>query len=318
MAMNPPIKGKSKYARLRKEIWSYRYIYLMLLLPMAYFIIFKYAPMYGLQLAFKEYMLNKGITGSPWIGLEHFKRMTLEPEFFRAFTNTIIISFYRIVFGFPFPILLALMINEMYTPRYRRLTQTIYTFPHFLSWVIVSGLVLNLLGDSGAVKKIILLISPEAAKNWNLLYDQTKFRALLIATDIWKEAGWGTIIYLAAITGVDPALYEAATIDGCGRIQKIWYVTLPSIMSIIIIQLLLRVGWVMEAGFDQVFNLYSAPVYPTGDILDTYIYRITFQRGVSVDMGFPTAVGLFKNIINFALIMVANSLARRAGHDGIV
>ncbi len=318
MAKNAPIADLSRLGKLKKDIWINRYIYLMLLFPLTFFLIFRYLPMYGLQLAFKEYMLNKGISGSPFVGLDHFRRMTLEPHFLRAFNNTIIISLYRIVFGFPFPILLAIMINEMYTPRYRKLTQTIYTFPHFLSWIIVSGLMLNLFGDSGSIKKIVMMISPEMASNWNLLYDQSAFRTLLILSDIWKGAGWGTIIYLASMAGVDPSYYEAATIDGCNRFQKIWYVTIPGIMGIIVIQLLLRVGWVMEAGFEQIFNMYSPPVFATGDIIDTYIYRITFQRGVSVDMGFPTAVGLFKNVINFALIMTANALARRAGHDGIV
>ncbi|HHZ12939.1 MAG: ABC transporter permease [Caldicoprobacterales bacterium] len=318
MATNRSLSRPHGRTDLKKEIWRNRYFYLMLLLPMAFFIIFKYLPLYGLQLAFKEYMLNKGITGSPWIGFDHFKRMTVEPEFFVAFKNTIIISLYRIIFGFPVPIILALMINEVYFNRFRRFTQTILTFPHFLSWVIVSGLVLNMFGDSGVIKKLVALYSPEMATNWNMLYSKASFRSFLIITDIWKEAGWGTIIYLAAIAGIDPSYYEAATIDGCNRLQKVWHITIPGIMGIIVIQLLLRVGWVMEAGFDQIFNLYTPPVYPVADILDTYVYRITFGRGVSMDMGFPTAVGLFKNVINFALIMTANAIARRAGHDGII
>ena len=318
MEVNRPVVDLSIRRNLKKEIWRNRYIYLMLALPLAYFIVFKYLPIYGLQLAFKEYMLNKGIFGSPCIGFEHFRRMTIEPEFFTAFKNTIIISAYRIIFGFPFPIILALMLNEIYFKSFRRVSQTILTFPHFLSWVIVSGLILNMFGDGGVIKKIIAVFSSELAADWNVLYSQSTFRSLLIMTDIWKEAGWGTIIYLAAITGVDPSYYEAATIDGCNRLQKIWHITIPSIMSIIIIQLLLRIGWVMEAGFDQIFNLYTPPVYPVADIIDTYVYRITFGRGVSLDMGFPTAVGLFKNVINFALIMIANAIARRAGYDGIV
>lgn len=318
MAINQLSKKSPLKGGHIKEIWRHRYIYAMLLLPMAFFIVFKYLPLYGLQLAFKEYMLNKGIVGSPWIGFDHFKRMTIEPEFFTAFTNTIVISFYRIIFGFPVPIILALMINELYFKKFRKVTQTILTFPHFLSWVIVSGLVLNMFGDSGIIKKIFAIYSSEAASNWNILYSKSSFRSLLIITDIWKEAGWGTIIYLAAITGVDPSYYEAATIDGCNRFQQVLHITLPGIMEIIIIQLLLRIGWVMEAGFDQIFNLYTPPVYPVSDILDTYVYRITFGRGVSMDMGFPTAVGLFKNIINFSLIMGANTLARYTGHDGII
>jgi putative aldouronate transport system permease protein len=311
----PPTR--SKWATLRREIWQYRYIYAMLALPLAFFIIFRYVPMYGIQLAFKEYSL-RGIAESPWIGFGHFERMMIETDFFRALWNTLIISFQKIVFGFPFPIILAIMLNEVYMPRYKRFLQTVYTFPHFLSWIIVAGICLNLFGDAGAMKKIIEVMDPAMAKDWSFLYNNDTFRGFLVGTDIWKEAGWGTIIYLASIAGIDPALYEAATIDGCNRMQRIWYITLPGIASMIVIQFLLRVGGVMDGSFDQIFNLYSPPVYPSADTIDTFIYRITFQREVAVDMGFPTAVGLFKNVINFALLITANRVARIFGSDGII
>jgi putative aldouronate transport system permease protein len=302
---------------LRKRIWEYRYIYLMLLLPVAYFFIFKYRPMYGLELAFKEYSL-KGITASPWVGLDQFKRKMTEPEFFTAFWNTLIISFYKILWGFPFPILLAILISELRSVKYQKIVQTVLTFPHFLSWVILAGIVLNLLGDTGSIKKLVTVFNPAMIKQWNVLYDKSFFRTLLVSTDIWKEAGWGTIIYIAAMAGISPDLYEAAAIDGCNRFQKILYVTLPGLIGIIVIQLLLRVGYVMDGGFDQVFNLYSPPVIPTGDTIDTYIYRITFQRNVSLDFGFSTAVGLFKNVINFALLIIANTLSKRFGGESVM
>lgn len=289
----------------------------MLLFPIAFFIVFRYVPMYGIQLAFKEYSL-RGIAASPWIGFDHFKRMMIETDFFRAFINTLIISFQKIVFGFPFPIILAIMLNEIYIPKYKRVLQTVYTFPHFLSWIVVAGICLNLFGDSGAMKKIIEVINPATANNWSFLYNGDTFRGFLVGTDIWKEAGWGTIIYLASIAGIDPALYEAATIDGCNRIAKIWYITLPGMVGMIVIQLLLRIGGIMDGGFDQVFNLYSPPVFPVADTIDTFIYRITFQREVAVDMGFPTAVSLFKNVINFILLIGANRFARAFGNDGII
>ena len=298
-------------------MWDYRWIYLMLLPCMAFFIIFKYVPMYGIQLAFKDYVI-KGIAASPWNNFEHFKYMMTEPEFMPALRNTLIISFYRILFGFPFPILLAIMINEVYMPRYKRVLQTIYTFPHFLTWVVMAGIMLNLLGSTGMVRKVAEIFVPGIGDNWNLLYNKAAFRSLLVISDIWKEAGWGTIIYLAAIAGIDQSLYEAATIDGCNRWQKIWYITLPGIVNMIAIQFVLRVGAVMEGGFDQIFNLYKPPVYETGDIIDTYIYRLSFVENTGVDMGFTTAVGLFKNVINFILLMVANFVTKALGQETVL
>ena len=303
-------KGHSAKKTLR-SMWEYRWIYLMLIPCIAYFVIFKYVPMYGIQLAFKDYVL-KGIAASPWNDFAHFKYMMSEPQFLPALRNTLIISFYRILFGFPFPILLAIMINEVYMPRYKKVLQTIYTFPHFLTWVVMAGIMLNLLGSTGMVRKICELFVPGIGENWNLLYNKSAFRSILVISDIWKEAGWGTIIYLASITGIDQSLYEAATIDGANRFQRIWYITIPGIMNMIAIQFVLRVGAVMEGGFDQIFNLYTAPVYDTGDIIDTYIYRLSFVKSSGVNLGFPTAVGLFKNVINFILTAFCMFLVIRA------
>ena len=309
--------GRRPFRKTLRVMWDYRWIYLMLLPCMAFFIIFKYVPMYGIQLAFKDYVI-KGIAASPWNNFEHFKYMMTEPEFLPALRNTLIISFYRILFGFPFPILLAIMINEVYMPRYKRVLQTVYTFPHFLTWVVMAGIMLNLLGSTGMVRKVAEIFVPGIGDNWNLLYNKAAFRSLLVISDIWKEAGWGTIIYLAAIAGIDQSLYEAATIDGCNRLQKIWYITLPGIVNMIAIQFVLRVGAVMEGGFDQVFNLYKPPVYETGDIIDTYIYRLSFVENTGVDMGFTTAVGLFKNVINFILLMLANAVTKALGQETVL
>ena len=314
-----PAKLKQSRRLLWKTIWGYKYIYLMLLLPLAFFIVFRYVPIYGLQLAFKQYHLQ-GFAASPWIGMKNFNRMWVEADFFRSLINTLIVSFLKIAVGFPFPILLAILINEVYMPRYRKFLQTIYTFPHFLSWIIIAGICLNLFGESGAIKKLFMAVVPNSsiAQNWNFLYNTSIFRSFLVGTDIWKEAGWGTIIYLASIAGIDQSLYEAATIDGCNRLQRVRYITLPGITNMILIQFLLRVGGVMDGSFDQIFNLYSAPVYPVADTIDTFIYRITFQRQVASDFGFSTAVGLFKNVINFVLLVAANQIARAFGNDGIM
>jgi len=303
--------------RVWREVWKYRWIYLMLLPALSYFIVFRYVPLYGIQLAFKDYSL-KGIAASPWNGFAHFKRMMAEPGFVGAFRNTIIISLMRIAFGFPFPIILAILINELRMPKYKRLLQTVYTFPHFLSWVLLAGIMLNLLGSTGMMRKMVAMFSEQAAANWGLLYDGNAYRWMLIATDIWKGAGWGTIIYLAAIAGVDQSLYEAAAMDGCNRLQRIVHIMLPGIISIIAIQFVLRIGFIMEGGFDQVFNTYSPPVFEKGDIIDTYIYRISFQRSSSLNLGFPTAVGLFKNVINFALLIAANGIVKAMGEETVL
>lgn len=306
-----------KRRRLLRRIWANRWFYVMLLPGLCYFAVFKYAPLYGIQLAFKDYVLA-GIEASPWNNFAHFRYMLFEQGFVPAFRNTLVISGMRILLGFPFPILLALFLDELVLPKYRRTVQTIYTFPHFLSWVLLAGLLQNLLGASGMVRKVAMLFSPQASETWNLLYDNDAYRWILVFTDIWKEAGWGAIIYLASIAGVDRSLYEAATIDGANRWQRIWSVTLPSIAPMIAIQFILRVGAAMEGGFDQVINTYTPPVYDKGDILDTYIYRLSFVRTSGVNLGFTTAVGLFKNVINFILLLMANFLTRALGQKTIL
>jgi len=313
----PMADARSPARRVWHDVWKFRWIYLMLLPALLYFVIFKYVPLYGIQLAFKDYSL-KGIAASPWNNFAHFKRMVAEPGFTGAFRNTIIISFMRIAFGFPFPIILAILINELRLSKYKRVLQTVYTFPHFLSWVLLAGIMLNLLGSTGMMRKIVAAFSKDAAAHWGLLYDGDAYRWMLIITDVWKEAGWGTIIYLAAIAGVDQSLYEAAEMDGCNRFQRILHIMLPGIISIIAIQFVLRIGFVMEGGFDQVFNTYTPPVFERGDIIDTYIYRISFQRSSSLNLGFPTAVGLFKNIINFALLITANGIVKALGEETVL
>lgn len=303
---------------LGKQIWRYKWVYLLMLLPaFSLLFLFRYVPLYGIQLAFKTYKLG-GIMASPWVGMKHFNRMFVESGFWLAVNNTIVISLLKTLFGFPYPIILAILLNEILKPRLKRVLQTIYTFPHFLSWVVVAGLTLNILGDSGAIKKLVVLFDPAMMQQWNVLYDSSVFRLLLVFTDIWKEGGWGTILYLAAITGIDPSLYEAAILDGCNRFKRILHVTLPGMVSIISLMFILNMGNLMNGNFDQVFNLYSPPVFKVGDVLDTYIYRLTFQSTTLMDFGFTTAVGLFKSLINFAMLVIANFVARRMGNDGIM
>lgn len=252
------------------------------------------------------------------MGWQHFTRLFRESAFWTATGNTLIISLLKLVFGFPFPIILSILINELVFKKYRRVLQTVYTFPHFLSWVVLAGMAINLLGDTGIIKRFAMLFDPSVQDTWNVLYNTRWFRTLLIASDMWKEGGWGTILYLAAIAGIDPALNEAATIDGANRFQRIIHVTLPQIRDLIVIMFILQVGNMMNANFDQIFNLYSEPVYKVADVIDTYVYRLTFQSSTVMDYGFSTAVGLFKNVINFALILAANWASKAAGGDGIM
>lgn len=300
--------GSPLLSRIKKN----SYVYLFVGISLAWYLLFCYGPMYGLILAFKDFNASKGILFSPFVGLKHYRELFQNTEFFAAFRNTLIISFGRIIFEFPVPIIIALLLNELREGKYKKTLQTIFTFPYFLSWVVVGSIVLNMLGSDGVINSLIALSGMEKQQ---FLADKQIFRPLLYLTSIWKTAGWTSIIYLAAISGVSPELYEAATIDGATRFQRVLHVTLPCIRSTIVIMLLLAVGNTMNAGFDQIFNMYNASVQSVADILDTYIYRITFK--VSGDFGFSTAVGLFKSIINFALLYLFDRIAKMLGEEGL-
>ena len=279
------------------------------------YILFTYIPIYGIQLAFKDLNFAKGITGSPWTsmhGFKHFHDLMSNSEFIKAFGNTLVISLQRIVIQFPVPIVLALLINEIREKRFRRIVQTVFTFPHFLSWVVVTGIFFNLLSDAGVLNEIIVALGGQKV---HLLTQSSTFRGLLYATDIWKEAGWGTIIYLAAISGINSELYEAAIVDGAKRFQLTRYITWPAIVSVIGVMLVLALSNIMNAGFDQIFNMYNAAVYDKVDIIDTFIYRRTFVTGL--DFASSTAIGLFKSVINFIMLYAGNIIVRKATGKGI-
>ncbi|MDQ6419551.1 ABC transporter permease subunit [Paenibacillus sp. LHD-117] len=305
------IPVKSKAAKLA---WEARYLYLLLLPLIAYYVVFHYYPLYGIMIAFKEYSFSKGILGSSWVGFEHFEMMFHLPQFFDVLRNTLIIAVGRIVIEFPFPILFALLLNEVRKAVAKRFYQTIFTFPHFLSWVVVSGILIHFLNDAGVMNQLLQVFG---LPKQSLLMDGNGFVGLLFGSSIWKEMGWGTIIYLATISGIDPALYEAASIDGANRYQRMKAITWPSIRGTAAILFILAVGNMMSgAGFDQIFNMYHPGVYENADILDTYIYRTTFYEGAS--FSFSTAVGVFKSIINCVLLIVANSVVKRMGNGGLI
>jgi putative aldouronate transport system permease protein len=268
--------------------------------------------MSGLQLAFKQFNARLGIWGSKWVGLRNYTFVIRDPVFWRAMVNTIVISLQRLVFQFPVPIILALLINELSARRYKRVLQTIYTFPNFLSWVIIAGIMFNLLEANGLINNILQALGHESV---GFLTSIKLIRPLLYITENWKSAGWAAIIYLAAISGIEMEQYESAIIDGTSRFQRMIYITIPGISVTIIVMFILSVGNIMNAGFDQIFNLGNAVVQNKIDILDWYIYRITFQG--NTDFGFSTAISLLKAIINFTFLIAANQVSRVVTKTGL-
>lgn len=297
---------QNKFVVLLREIWKAKYLYLMLIPFLTWLILFSYVPMGGIVLAFKKYNAKLGIWGSPWVGLDHFKRIFITPAAITAIKNTVTLSLQRIFWEFPAPILMALLITELRGKRLKKAYQTIFTFPHFISWVVVSQLLTVLFADAGGVN---MLISSLGLEKIAFLADGKFFKSMLFITANWKGMGWAAIVYMAAIAGIDPTLYEAASIDGATRLKQIWHITLSSLKPIIAIQFILKVGGIMNAGFSQIFNMRNPAVSNAVQIIDSYIYDITF--GAKPNYGFTTAVGLFKALINFALLIFANQLVGR-------
>lgn len=304
---------KAKLHRLGTGIWHARYLYLLLIPGIVYFAIFHYGPMSGLLLAFKKYNARLGIWGSKWVGFDNFERIFTTPAAVTAIQNTLEINFSRLLFQFPVPILLALLINEMRGTRLKRVYQTVYTFPHFLSWVVMSAIISNFFANGGMINTIIANMGGDRI---NFLADTSLFRPLLYFTHNLKEMGWSSIIYIAAISAIDPTLYEAAIIDGANRLQQARYVTLPCIMGTIVTLFILQVGRIMNSGFEQIFYMQNASVKGVSEILDTYIYNITFKAVPSY--GFSTAVGMFKSVINLIMLLGANIIVKRISGKGLM
>ncbi|MFE5322072.1 ABC transporter permease [Paenibacillus sp. NPDC056579] len=289
------------------ELRKHKYYFVLLLPGLLYFLLFHYWPMAGVAIAFKDFRLLDGITGSPWAGLKWFRILFDSPDFWTALRNTVLISFYKLLFNFPAPIVLALLLNEVYQATFKRVVQTIVYFPHFLSWVILGGILVSLFSNNTGVTGIL---------GWTTspLMDPEKFRGMLVLTEMWKEVGWGTIIYLAAITGINPELYEAAKIDGANRLQLVRHITIPSIANTIVIMLILRTGQILHVGFDQIFVLYNPLVFDVADVLDTYVYRVGITMG---RYSFATAAGLFQSVVGLILLLMTNAAARKMGERGI-
>lgn len=299
------------YNRLRKQILKHKYLYLLLAPAVIFFIVFSYIPMYGVVLAFKEFDYSKGILGSPWNNFENFRTVIQDVDFQRAFRNTIMIGLGRLVIEFPIPIVLALLLNEIARSRLKRVFQTVFTFPHFISWVVLSGIVISIFSDQGVANQILAALG---MKKNSVLTDHSSFVGLIFLSNIWKEAGWSSILFLAAIAGINPELYEAASIDGANRFQQMKAITWPTVKMAALILLILAVGQLMNGGFDQIFNLYNPVVYDYSDILDTYVYRSAFVD--TTGFGFSTTVGLLKSVINFAFLFGTNFIVKKMTDEG--
>ncbi len=291
---------------LLRSIIKNRYIYLMLLPVVAFYVIFSYVPMYGIVLAWKNYRHTMGILGSPWVGWENFEVVFRNAGMIPAIRNTIVISLLKLVICFPAPIILALLLNEVTSRIFKRSAQTIVYLPNFISWVIIGGLVKTMFAiDDGLVNNILEAMG---IGRINFLLDSRYFYFLLIGSELWKSTGWGTVIYIAAISGIDPTLYEAAKIDGCKRFGLVRFITFPCILPIIAVMLIMQISNIMNAGFDSVYNLYNKTVYDVADIIDTLVYRLGVSDG---EIEQSTAVGLFKNVINFILLLTGNWLTKK-------
>ncbi|WP_240415400.1 ABC transporter permease [Paenibacillus periandrae] len=311
-SMEARIPAASKSSMLWKKLLRNRWLYFMVLPGLLYFLIFKYWPMYGIFIAFKDYQPFLGFWDSPFVGLKHFERFFNDSNFIVLFRNTLILAFYNIVFFFPLPIIIALMLNELRQEFLKRTFQTLIYIPHFMSWVVVVGIAyIFLTTENGIVNELLVQFGGQKI---NFLVSPDWFRTLVTAEVIWKETGWGTIIFLAALAGVDPQLYEAARMDGANRFRQLVHITLPAIRTTIIILLILRLGHFLDTGFEQIFLMLNAMNRDIGEVFDTYVYAVGISQG---QYSFSTAVGLFKSVVGLILVVASNYLAKKFGEEGI-
>ncbi|WP_238323027.1 ABC transporter permease [Gorillibacterium massiliense] len=306
------LKGGIRAGSRLRRIWKFRLLYLMLLPAAIWVILFDYMPIYGVSVAFLDYNYVQGISGSKWAGLTYFRQL-FESDMFRdAFINTIVINLYKMVSGFICPILLALALSEIRRAWYRKILQTAVYLPRFVSWVVYGGIIVLLLSpETGVVNKLIEWLGGHGIY---FLAQPNLFRLILVVTDAMKEMGWAAIIYIAAIGGINPETYEAAIVDGASRFQRVTRITLPGIVPTIVVIFILRVGFIMSAGIDQVINLYNPIVYHVGDILDTYIYRMGVEQ---FNLSLATAADVVKGLIGLVLVLLTNSIAKRLQGSGI-
>lgn len=298
-------KAMRGFITLKKDFKRNKYIYLMLLPVVLYYLIFHYGPMTGIVVAFKRFSPKYGIWGSEWVGLKYFKDFLTSIYFWRLFKNTLVINFYNLLFGFPAPIIFALLINEIRNKRFKKSVQTITYLPHFISVVVICGLLVDFTSTNGIINDLIVFFGGE---RFNLLANSDLFRGIFVSSNIWQNIGWGTIIYLAALSAIDPGLYEAANIDGCGRFKQAIHITLPGIAPTIAILFIMRIGKMMQLGWQKIILLYSPLTYETADVISTFVYR---KGLIEANYSYSSAVGLFNAIINFILLLSANKISRK-------
>jgi putative aldouronate transport system permease protein len=299
-------KPESGFNRFKKGMYKSRYLYVLFIPVIIYYLIFAYTPMYGLIIAFKQYHPVLGILKSPWVGLDNFKAFTSSIFFWRLIKNTLSINIYFIAVGFPAPIILALMINELKNDFIKKQVQTLVYLPHFISVVIISGIIIQFLSPSSGI--INYFISLLGFQPIHFLAKPEWFQTVFVWSGVWQSVGWSSIIYLAAITGIDPELYEAATVDGASNIQKIISITIPCIIPTIVTMFILKIGQVFSVGFEKIMLLYNPNTYVTADVISTYIYRRGIQNG---EYGLSTAIGLFNGVLNFFMLVVFNNISRK-------
>ena len=299
------IADKTNVERKKKNWQKDWQLHLMILPGLLFILIFKYMPLGGITIAFKEFLPGKGIWGSPWVGLENFEYMLALPDTKRVMWNTLFIAAAKILINFPVPIIISILLNEVKNHRFKRSVQTIIYLPYFISWVILAGIIQDLFAKEGLINQFLGIFGAEPVF---FLGNKYAFLGVLIGTDVWKNFGYNTVVYLAAITGIDETLYEAAKIDGANRFQQIWNVTLPGIAPIVVLMMILNLGNVLNAGFEQIFNLYNPLVYETADIIDTFVYRISL---VEANYSLGTAVGLLKSVVSFILIVTSYKIANK-------
>lgn len=299
------IADKTNVQRKKKNWQKDWQLHLMILPGLLFILIFKYMPLGGITIAFKEFLPGKGIWGSPWVGLENFEYMLALPDTKRVMWNTLFIAAAKILINFPVPIIISILLNEVKNHRFKRSVQTIIYLPYFISWVILAGIIQDLFAKEGLINQFLGIFGAEPVF---FLGNKYAFLGVLIGTDVWKNFGYNTVVYLAAITGIDETLYEAAKIDGANRFHQIWNVTLPGIAPIVVLMMILNLGNVLNAGFEQIFNLYNPLVYETADIIDTFVYRISL---VEANYSLGTAVGLLKSVVSFILIVTSYKIANK-------
>lgn len=298
--------------RITRDLSRNRYVYLMAVPVIIYYLIFMYGPMYGAQIAFRHYTVQGGITGSRWVGLQYFEQFVSGPFFSRTLTNTLLISFYNIIFAFPAPIILALLLNELKSIKFKRTVQTIIYLPHFISLVVVAGLIRSFVARDGIITDLFVMLGMNRT---DLLSIPGAFRSIYTISGIWQGVGWGTIIYLSAITAIDAELYEAAIVDGANRFQQARYITLPGLAPTITTLLILRVGQVMSVGYEKIILLYNPGIYQTADVISSYVYRVGLEA--SFQPSYSTAVNLFQSVVNFILVTLSNRVSKAINGYGL-